>query len=186
MNFAQQFEMLGRKQLAIQEGIDLLNQIRVELSRTRASAEVWGMTAVLANVTIIPLNIIVNAFELKAANTAYQFLVRQLYGKFGKSGTRLNGHTKVALSLLKQAIMEELKRKALTEFVPGVNILVGLAEDSVAAWQAIQLVESGRHEISSRARALDTKILIANHQLVALGVKRAELLSRLQTFARTT
>lgn len=114
MNFVQQFEMLGRKQLAIQDGISLLNQIRIELSQARATADAWGTAAVIANVTLIPLNVIVNALELKAANTAYQVLVRQLYGKFDKSGTRLYGQAKTALSLLKQAIIEELKRKAIT------------------------------------------------------------------------
>ncbi|WP_024297127.1 hypothetical protein [Methylomicrobium lacus] len=185
MNLVQQFEMLGRKQLAIQEGIDLLRQIQIDLSRARAAADAWGVAAVMSNVTLIPLNIIVNAFELKAANTAYQVLVRQLYGKFGKSGTRLDGQAKTALSLLKQAITEELKRKAMTEFVPGVNILIGLAEDSMAAWQAIQLVDSGSREISIRANDLERKIVIANQQLMQLGIKRADILGRMQVYGRT-
>ena len=185
MNLAAKFQMLGSKQLAIQEGIDLLRSMQLDLSRTRSAADTWGTVAVLANVTLIPLNVIVNAFELKGANSLYQSLVRQLYGKFAKSGTRLDGHSKVALSLLKTAIVDELKRKALTDYIPGVNILVGLAEDSLAAWQAIQLVDSGVREMSARATDIEKKIVAANLQLTQLGIKRAEILSRLQVQART-
>ena len=185
MNFAAQFQMLGRKQLAIQEGIDLLRNTQLDLSRARSAADAWGTVAVLANVTLIPLNVIVNAFELKGANSLYQSLVQQLYGKFAKSGTRLDGHAKAALSLLKTAIVDELKRKALTDYVPGVNILVGLAEDSLAAWQAIQLVDSGSREISARAADIERKIVAANQQLIQIGIKRADILSRLQVQART-
>lgn len=185
MDLAAQFQMMGRKQLAIQEGIDLLRNIQLELSRTRTAADAWGTIAVMANVTLIPLNIIVTAFELKGANSLYQSLVRQLYGKFAKSGTRLDGHAKVALSLLKTAIVDELKRKALTDYVPGVNILVGLAEDSLAAWQAIQLVESGSREISARVADIERKVVAANQQLIQLGIKSADILSRLQVQTRT-
>jgi hypothetical protein len=185
MNLAQQFEVLGRKQLAIQEGIDLLRQTQFELSSSRASADAWGMAAVMANVTLIPLNVIVNAFELKAANTVYQMLVHNLYGKFGKSGTRLDGHAKTALAMLKQAISDELKRKAMTEFIPGINILVGLAEDSLAAWQVIQLVGSGNSEITALASNIERKISAACHQLLQIGISRAEILGRLQTYSRT-
>lgn len=185
MDLAHQFEMFGRKQLAIQEGIDLLRNLQFDLSRTRSAADVWGTVAVLANVTIIPLNIIVNAFELKAANSLYQILVRELYGKYAKSGTRLDGHAKVVLLAVKQAIVAELKRKALTDYVPGVNIVVGLAEDSLAALQAIQLVESGSREMSARASDIERKIIAANGQLIQIGIKRAEILARLQIQART-
>jgi hypothetical protein len=167
-----------------QEGINLLRSLRVDLSRTRSAADFWGTVAVLANLTLIPLNCIVNAFELKDANSLYQALVRQLYGKYSKSGSRLDGNAKVALSLLKQAIVQELKRKALTDYVPGVNILVGLAEDSLAAWRAIQLVDSGASEIAAIAADVDRKIVSANHQLIQLGIKRAEILGRLQVNAQ--
>ena len=185
MDLVSQFQMLGRKQLAIQDGIDLLRNIQVDLSHARSAADAWGTIAIMANVTLIPLNVIVNAFELKGANSLYQTLVRQLYGKFARSGTRLDGHAKAALSSLKQAIVDELKRKALTDYVPGVNILVGLAEDSLAAWQAIQLVDSGTREISARAADIERKVVAARHQLIQLGIKRADILSRLQTQTRT-
>lgn len=185
MNLAQQFDLLGRKQLAVQEGIQMLGGIQRELAQTRASADAWGLTAVLANATLIPLNVIVNAFELKTANTAYQILVRQLYGKFGQSGTRLDGHAKTALAVLRQAIVGELKRKALADQVPGVNILIGLAEDSIAAWQTAQRVQSGQQEMTALAVNLERTVLAAQRQLQRMGIERAQLLSRLQLHART-
>ncbi len=184
-NLADQFDLLGRKQLAIQEGIHLLEMLRGDLSRSRASADAWGVAAVMANVTLIPLNVIVNAFELKAANTAYQAFVRALYGKFGKSGSRIGGPASQAFSLVKDAIIDELKRRALTEFVPGVNILVGLAQDSFAAWKVMQTVASGGHEMAMLASQLESKIANANRQLVQIGIRRAEVLARIGQFIRT-
>lgn len=185
MNPAQQFHLLGRKQLAIQEGVDLLRQVQQELARTRRGGDAWGTIAVIANVTLIPLNAIVNAFELKTAQTVYQALVRELYGKFAKSGSRIDGHAKTALGLLKQGIVMELKRKALTQYVPGVNILVGLAEDSLAAWQVVQMVDAGSREVAAQADALNRKIDAAIRQLLQLGIQRADLLGRMQLQART-
>ena len=184
-NLAQQFSILGHKQLAILEGVDLLRQAQIDLSRAQASANTWGTIAVMANVTLIPLNCIVNGLELKAANTAYQVVVRQLYDKVSKSGTRAEGHAKTGLSLLKQAIVQELKRKAMKDMIPGVNILVGLAEDSLAAWQAIQQVEAGNREINTQAIRLQAAISAAALQLLQIGTKRAEMLARMQLIART-
>lgn len=181
MNHAYQFEVLGRKQLSIQEPIDLLRQAQVELARWKSSADPWGTVAVLANVTLIPLIFIGNAVELKAADSRYQTVVQRLYGKFGKGGTRIDGQAKNALSLLKEALGVELKLRALTEFVPGFNMLVGLAADSMAAWEAIQLRENGPREMVLRVDALDGKISDAQAQLIGLGIGRADFLSRAQT-----
>jgi hypothetical protein len=180
-----QLQLLGRKQLAIQEGIDLLRGLQIDLSDTRSSADAWGATAVLANFTLIPLNVVINAFELKGAGSLYQRLVLHVYQNCAQSGTRLDGIEKVILSSLKKAIVDELRRKSLSDFVPGVNILIGLVEDSRAAWRSVKLVESGRHEISSRAADINRRIDVANRQLVQLGIKRANLFGRLQVHART-
>lgn len=185
MNYVQKFEMLGRRQLEIHEATIMLQQIQDELSSHPTFATAWGATAVLANAVIIPLNVVVNAFELRAASSAYQMLVRQLYGKFGKSGSRVDGHAKTALSLLKQGIISELTRKSLTTYVPGVNIIVGLAEDSLAALQAAQLVNVGNSEIALLAASLNARISAANHQLIQLGARRAEILALMQLRERT-
>ena len=185
MDLVRQFEVLGRKQLAMEEGLELLRQLQQELAQTKASAEAWGMVAMLSNLTLIPLNCIVNAFELKAANSVYQLLARTLYDKFSRSGTRLDGSAKHILALLKKAVTEELKRKSLTHFVPGVNILVGLAEDSLAAVQVVQSVESGGREMTVISTDLDHRISATRAHLTQLGIQRAEVMGRLQPIART-
>lgn len=185
MNYGRQFYILGNKQLAIQEGIICLQQIQSNLLVDQGAAAAWGKVAVLANVVIIPINVILNAFDLKKANTFYQIFVRQLYGQFGTSGTRLDGRAKIFLSVLRRVVMDELKYKGLMDFVPGVNILLGLVEDSLAAWQIIQSVEQGNGEVLSQVARLSANISAANHQLIKLGVKRAEILVLLQTYART-
>jgi hypothetical protein len=184
-NPLQQFEALGRRQLALDEGIRMLQQIRLELSRDGAAAEAWGLTAVLANVTLIPLNVIVNAFELGAAKSVYEVVVREVYGKLARSGTRSDGKVKIALAELKKALVEVLKKKGATAYVPGVNILVGLAEDSWAAWQSITLVEGGRGERQQLAHRLQRQIDATQRELTQLGIVRAQLLAQMQLRART-
>ena len=185
MNSADEFRKLGAKQLGIQAAIDLLTQTQNELGQARASADKWGMVAVVSNVTLIPLNVIVNAFELSAAKGVYQSLVRELYGKFAKSGSRIDGHGKYVLSLTKAVIVSELKRKGLTAYLPGVNILVGLAEDSMAAWQAIQLVEDGKHEMNGYAAAIERQIAQARMELQKLGIPYAEFRGKVDIYRRT-
>jgi hypothetical protein len=185
MNLGQQFQTLGRKQLAIQEGIDLMMQCQSELARNRTSADAWGAAAIMANVALIPLNVIVNAFELKAATSLYQAVVRAAYDKFSRSGTRIDNQGKMVLALLKQAVAQELKRKGLTQFIPGVNILVGLAEDSWAAMEVSLTVKAGSSEMSAIAAGVQRKITGAHQQLMQLGVRRAEILAQMQTYART-
>jgi len=107
MNLAQQFEVLGQKQLAAQQGIELLKQAKHELLLSRSSADLWGSTAVLTSFIVIPLNCIVNAFELKAANSRFQALERLIYDQLSKSKPGLDEHTKTTLSLLKEAITNE-------------------------------------------------------------------------------
>jgi len=185
MNSFQQFQTLGRKQLAIQEGLEMLRTIQVDLVKTRSSANAWGNVAILANATLIPLNIIVNAFELKAAGSVYQMFVHTLYKEFGKSGTRASGHGKTLLATLKQVVVDELKRKSLKQFIPGVNIIVGMSEDSLALMQAAATVSEGGREMNGLAVQVDQKIRALARQLTALGIQRAEVLDRLQKQSRT-
>jgi hypothetical protein len=184
-NLAMQLQVLGRKQLAVGEGLALLRDIRRELLAHSRSAEAWGSTAVLSNLVLIPLNVIVNSFELGAVNSLYQRVVREVYDRFSASGTRTDGHLATALSILKTSIQQALTAKGLTQHVPGANILVGLAEDSLATWQALDQVQSGRSEMLSRLRHLDHQILRAEQQLVQLGIQRAQVLDRLRVLNRT-
>ena len=185
MNPMHQFQRLGTLQLNFDGALAMLRQQRVELQRNRQLAENWGLLAVGANVVLIPLNVIVNGMDLGAVNSVYQMVVREVYGKFARSGSRGDGHAKTALALLKKAIAEELKRKGATQYVPGVNILVGLAEDTLAAVQTAAMVQDGRHEASRLAHALDRQIQATERALQQVGIRRAELLDLALRVGRT-
>ncbi len=111
--------------------------------------------------------------------------MRTLYAGVAASGTRSDGYANVVLSSLKSVIGSELKRKAMGDFVPGVNILIGLAEDSLAAWKSIEMVGSGAAEMSTLANSLDTKIAAARKELERLGRDPANTVTEAQRAART-
>ncbi|GEO04185.1 hypothetical protein AAE02nite_18490 [Adhaeribacter aerolatus] len=184
MNLMHQYNAIARKQLNIAEGINLLKQVQTDLNRTMLTANAWGFTAVIANASLIPLNVIINAFEIKKANSLYQALVRQVYDTYSKSGTRIDGHAKTALSILKKVVIEELKHKGMTDMIPGVNIIVGLAEDSLAFYKAAEMVGTGNQEMKAMARNLNNKIGALTRELTQLGIKRAQILERMQYISR--
>lgn len=185
MNLIQRFEHLGRQQMNLNEAILLLNQIRCELRRDVASADAWAVVGVMSNVTLIPLNAIINAFEIGAAKSLYEALARELYFKMAKSGTRSEGLLKSALGTLKSVLVDTLKKKGATQFVPGVNILVGLAEDTLATWHAIERREGGRVEGHQLTLRMDLQINTAIRELQRLGIQRAEVLRLMDVRSRT-
>ncbi|GAA4439698.1 hypothetical protein GCM10023188_36190 [Pontibacter saemangeumensis] len=71
MNLMYQYNAMARKQLGITEGINLLKQVQVDLNRTMMTANAWGLTAIIANASLVPLNAIIKAFEIKKANSLY-------------------------------------------------------------------------------------------------------------------
>lgn len=185
MNPAHRFAMLGRQQLTLQEGIAMLEQIERELAADIASARAWGLTAVLSNVSLVPLNIIVNSFQLGNAQSLYQAFARTLYEHTAASGTRGEGHLMTVLAALRAAVVQELIRKGLTSQVPGANILFGLAEDSVAMMQAVQTVHAGSRELRHHGEAMRQRIERTRRQLLALGIERARVHDALQIWNRT-
>lgn len=185
MDLYTQFEMLGRKQMAFNEGIQMMQQLQRDFQVTNNQAKAWGITAVLANAVLIPLNCIVNAFELGAAANLYQTLAKELYKSFGQSGSRTTGVSKQALAILQKSIVESLTKSGLTQYVPGVNILAGLAQDSIALIQAMETVGQG----SVERRRLDTigqqKINEMTRKLSEIGIIRSQLLQQMQNISRT-
>jgi hypothetical protein len=185
MNLIQRLNLVSGRQIAVAEGLELLHQARRELSSARSSADTWALWAVMSSAILVPANCIINAFELKAAASLYQVLARTAYAQFAASGTRQSGPVKTVLAALKKAIVEDLKRKGMAQFVPGVNILVGLAEDSAALADVVRRVEQGGREMRSLTADLDRKIAAAHAQLSALGIERAALMERAEHFGRT-
>lgn len=185
MNLAQKYAQLGRRQNVIQEGINDLKRILAELADDRAAMDRWGTTAVMANVVLVPLNCIVNAFELGSVNTAYQHVAKMLYEKYAKSGTRAEGGVAKTVSVLKKGVLEALKAKGLKQAVPGANILFGLVEDSLAAFQTIQMVDKGQTEALDLSRQIRANIGRMVSELEAIGILRAQLLDQVQQIRRT-
>lgn len=185
MNPAQRFALLGRQQLSLQEGIALLEQIQRELAADTARAKAWGLAAVLADVTLVPLNVVVNSFQLGTAASLYQTLARTMYQQLAASGTRADGKLMAALAALKTAVEQELRRKGLAAQVPGANILIGLAQDSLAMMQTVQQVQAGEAELHRQAAALRQRLERARQQWRALGIERARAHDALQVWNRT-
>ncbi len=185
MNPYQQFESLGRKQATMQDTISMLQQSLTELQQVKAGADFWGMVAIVSNAALMPLNCIINAFELGAAQSVYQSLVRAVYDKFSKSGSRTDGTIKTAVEVVKNATIAALKSKGLTVYVPGVNILAGLAQDSMALLQAAQTVQKGNAEINSIKATLQQKIMAIQRELLQTGILRNQMLEKIERISRT-
>ncbi|MGC3987165.1 MAG: hypothetical protein QM777_21835 [Pseudorhodoferax sp.] len=185
MNLNQQFHMLGKRQLAIEDGLQLLRHTKIELLQARSSATTWGQVAVVANAVLIPLNCILNAFELGAATTVYQKVVQLAYEHVAASGTRSEGAVTEALALLKKSLVAALAQKGSVQYIPGVNILAGLAQDSWALWQSASDLSANSKESAQLFMKLERTIDEAMRQLQQLGVQRAQVLDKMVTLQRT-
>jgi hypothetical protein len=186
MNPFHQLQVLRQRRIAVRDGLAMLQDAQQDLVRARNAAQAWGVVAVMANVTLIPLNCIINAYGAGTANSAYQSLVRAVYDKFSKSGTRLQSDTvKTTLSVLKTAVAGELKRKGLASQIPGANILIGLAEDSYAAFETMQTVQTGNRDVVNQEVALLKQIKRLEAELRKFGIQEADLMDQAQAVNRT-
>ncbi len=189
MNDLHQFQILMRKELAIKDGIELIEQVEKELAQATHSANVWGMIAVIARAIMIPANVIVNAGQVGVAKTSLQALGQAVaeiaYKRHGASGKGVEGFAKPALATLKRVVVAELKTKGLAHYVPGANIIIGLSEDSLALMSAMRTATNGSAEI--RAVSQKQQILLARmrRELVALGIQANQHLGRIQMVGRT-
>lgn len=185
-NLSQIFQKLSQRQKAVREGMMAMQAARIELKKDMAAGQMWGTLAVLANAAMLPLNIVINAFDAKAAVSIYKKVVEQLYAKLSKSGTRIDNRlAKEGLGLIKKAVVEELTRKGLTRYVPGVNIIVGMAEDSVAFMETATMVSTGDREMRRLLDQIDAKIAAAQREFGNIGVEMERLLAKMDTIRRT-
>lgn len=185
-NLSATFQRLAQKQMAVSAGVAAMREARKALETDMQQARFWGNIAVFANAAMLPLNLMINAFQAKAAVSAYQVVVKELYAQLGKSGTRMeSGAIKTSLSVIKKATVEALKSKGLTGYVPGVNMLVGFAEDSVALFQTASTVRDGSNEMRQLMRQMETKIADAEQTFLRIGIEMDRLLTEMQRRART-
>lgn len=173
------YDKLAHRQMLFSEGIRDLEAIQKELNSNRSSAEFWGNFAVAMNAALIPLNVILNAFEVKGATSIFQTLVKNTYTKFAASGSRTQGSTKVVLDVIKKNTIDHLKSQGLKEYIPGVNILVGFAQDSIALYQVATEVKNGSNEQANITMQMNKSIEKAKVELMKLGTQRALLHDRL-------
>lgn len=185
MSLMQEFDKLGQKQLATQDAVKLLEQIRKDLLKSKASAEFWGKIAMFCNAILIPLNAIINFFPVTVPKSIYQRLAHALHDKFASGRSGLDGTIKAILGELKEAIVGELKRKGLTHFIPGLNILVGLVEDSLALMKVALSYKKGDSNMTVAIAKLDKNLGAQINELRKLGLRRNEILGRVQTISRT-
>ena len=181
-----QLVVLSQKQAGIQQGLNMLEEVRKELKASSAGMEAWGLVSVLANLILIPLNVIVNACELKVANSIYQTVTRIVYNKYASSGSRIDGEVGDLIGVLKDSIVDELKRKSKADLIPVANILLGLVQDSVATWQSVQELEGGRADVRSLTAGLEDQIRKMTDQLLKLGVIWAEVMNERDQVGRTS
>jgi hypothetical protein len=185
MGTVREFNKLGNDQLLANDALDLLVQTQLEFNRARAGADFWALVAILSNAVLIPMNAIINTFKLKGAKTLYRRLVLALYSEFAQSGSRTSGTTASALSMLKNAVVEEMRLQRMEDYIPVVNILIGVAEDSLALWQTIKLIEADSGGNSARAARLENEIAAWKEEIRRIGIRKAEILNQLQNLEHT-
>ncbi|MDE2083025.1 MAG: hypothetical protein KGI90_16890 [Burkholderiales bacterium] len=189
MNPAHRFTMLGRQQLSLQEGIQLLGQIQRELGSHATAARAWGSVALMAQASLVPLNIIVNSLPLSPAKTAFDLFTHVLRAcTTGDAAWRGDGRGATvpwAFEAAKRAIEHELKKKGAADLVPGAGILLGLAEDSMALVESAQAVSEGSSEMRRLARQMQQRIDAMRRKLTALGTERAQAADLLLLRQRT-
>jgi hypothetical protein len=141
--------------MQIKDGITLMQQQQRELLLDISKANRWGVVAVLSKAMLIPLHVCVNAFELTAAQKMFQHVADDtvLAVRLGY-GEHEHGIIQPALKIMKTAAKKELERRQLVEYLPGVDVLFGLAEDSASLLQTALQVSKGDSEMSEEDRAI--------------------------------
>jgi hypothetical protein len=192
---------LARKQTAFAEGLAMLGDARRELAEARSSANAWATASVMSQVVLIPLNILVNAFQLKAAKTTYDVVVRVLV-KFlqkakegielaaaaqegGLRGLRREKLKQDILAEFKNELTKELRAKGLAAHIPGANVLLGLAEDTYALIDSLLTIDAGTREMQEQMARIDRKISDAQREIQKFGIQRAQVRERLDELDRT-
>ncbi|GEM_PF-2430660 len=182
----QRYQILIRKKVAVREGIEMARQNLAEFERNQATANVFGTIALAAQATILPLNIIINAFPAAGkAKSVYERFARGIYEQFGASGTRVEGNTADLLGELKRVLEAELTRKKMHDMVPVVKIFTGLAEDGMALMQTAQMIERESAGMPQLRNQLETQVRKFRLDLARLGQQQIQLLEQAKTRAHT-
>jgi len=180
------YDVLATRQLIVAEGIKDMEEIERTLFSDIGSAQAWGNLAVMMQASLIPLNVIINAFQVKKATSIYQSIVKELYSQFAASGARTSKPSKEIFKALGRVITDHLKSQSLTEYIPGVNILLGFAQDSIAFYNVAVEVGNNSTEQNSLKNSMRRQMEKAKKELLKLGTERAIIHERLTEVYRTT
>ncbi|HKK18751.1 MAG TPA: hypothetical protein VJ952_08730 [Opitutales bacterium] len=182
----QRYQVLSKHVVTAREGLAMARQNLSEFERNQSISSVMGNIALAAQATILPLNIIINAFPgAGKAKSIYEKFARVLYERFGASGTRVEGKTADLLGELKRVLEAELTRKKMVDYVPVVRIFTGLAEDGMLLMQTAEMMEresTGTRELRNR---LQRDIQKYRLDLARLSQQRIQLLERAEIRAHT-
>lgn len=162
-----------------------LNEYLGQFERYRMLADINGMIAVAAQTVLVPANMIVNASPgAGKVRTLGRRLGEVLYDKFAASGTRVESEPAQVLGQIKNAVLDELGRKGATEWLPAVRTLAGLAEDSLALIETLQMVSDGAPQSQSTRHTLDAQLARVRAKIAQLKAERTEALCRPQAEPR--
>ena len=171
------YKMLSQKQMLQGDLVATLEEINNQLANDLHSGRAWGEVAVVSLAVLVPLNAILNAFEMKAPASMFEMFVKKAYEKFGKSGAHTEGNAKKALDAAQGIAVSFLKVKS-KEMIPVVNILFGLAQDSVAFYQAASNLQLADSEGKEYASNIQSQIFRAKNEILKSGIKMNVLLER--------
>jgi hypothetical protein len=154
-----------------------LQEYLSQFERYRMLADINGMIAVAAQTVLVPANMIINASPgAGKARTLAHRLGKLLYDKFAASGTRVESEPAQILGQIKNAVLDELRRKGATEWLPAVRTLAGLAEDSLALIETLQMVSEGNAQSEGTRHVLEAQVAKVRAKIMQLQSQRADLL----------
>ena len=180
------YQALIGKKVAAREGLAMARQNLAEFERNQTIADSWGSLALAAQATILPLNIIINAFPgAGKAKSIYERTARVLYERFGASGTRVEGNAADLLGELKRVLEAELTRKKMLDFVPVVRIFTGLAEDGMALMETAEKIQRGSTGMPELRNRQQRDIQKYRRDLALLSQQQIHLLERAEVRGRT-
>src|SRR6056297_495641 len=182
----QRYQVLSKHVVTAREGLAMARQNLSEFERNQSISSVMGNIALAAQATILPLNIIINAFPgAGKAKSIYERFARGIYEQFGASGTRVEGNTADLLGELKRVLEAELTRKKMVDYVPVVRIFTGLAEDGMLLMQTAEMIERESAGMPQLRNQLETQVRKFRLDLARLGQQQIQLLEQAKTRAHT-
>ncbi|MCM8738868.1 hypothetical protein M5E06_32805 [Azospirillum sp. A1-3] len=146
----------------------LLEHIAADLEGDLSEERLLEVRGVFALACLLPANIIMNAITpgLKLATGSFAFLVKQVYDKLAKSGTHYSGSEKTAIEIAKNAAIDALKSSNKSEFIPAVNVFVGMYYDTMSIIEFQRNAQDTRNQTIEAQRQLRWQVSKLNREIM--------------------